>query len=29
MAYVVIGVYIGFFVGIITIGLFRKKLDED
>tara|TARA_Y100000310_G_scaffold335432_1_gene417489 strand:- start:155 stop:283 length:129 start_codon:yes stop_codon:yes gene_type:complete len=28
MAYIVIGVYIGFFLGIITIGLFRKDVEE-
>ena len=29
MAYIVIGMYIGFFIGIITIGLLRKDLYED
>ena len=25
MAYIVIGIYIGFFLGIITVGLFKKE----
>tara|TARA_Y100000310_G_scaffold136433_1_gene135303 strand:- start:2834 stop:2950 length:117 start_codon:yes stop_codon:yes gene_type:complete len=29
MVYIVLGMYIGFFLGIITIGLFRKELAED
>ena len=32
MAYIVIGMYIGFFIGIITVGLLKKDLskwDED
>ena len=29
IAYIVIGIYIGFFIGIITIGLLRKELYED
>jgi uncharacterized membrane-anchored protein YhcB (DUF1043 family) len=29
MAYIVIGMYIGFFIGIITVGLLRKEFRED
>ena len=29
MAYIVIGMYIGFFIGIITVGLFRKEFREE
>ena len=29
MAYIVIGMYIGFFLGIIVIGLFRREMYED
>jgi len=29
MAYVVIGMYIGFFIGIITVGLFKKEFREE
>jgi len=28
MAYIVIGMYIGFFLGIITVGLFRKEFED-
>ena len=28
MAYIVIGMYIGFFIGIITVGLFNKEEKE-
>tara|TARA_Y100000296_G_C5141432_1_gene241295 strand:+ start:480 stop:590 length:111 start_codon:yes stop_codon:yes gene_type:complete len=28
MAYIVIGMYIGCFLGIITVGLFRKETQE-
>ena len=27
MAYIVIGMYIGFFIGMITAGLFRKEIE--
>ena len=29
MAYIVIGMYIGVFIGIIIVGLFRKEFRED
>ena len=29
VAYIVIGIYIGFFIGIITIGLLRKDFREE
>jgi len=29
IAYIVIGMYIGFFIGIITVGLFRKEFIEE
>ena len=29
MAYIVIGMYIGFFIGIITVGLFKKEFGEE
>jgi len=29
MVYIVIGMYIGFFIGIITVSLFRKEFIED
>ena len=28
MAYIVIGMYIGFFIGVITVGLFKKEFSE-
>jgi len=29
MAILVIGMYLGFFIGIITLGLFKKEFSED
>jgi len=29
MGYIVIGMYIGFFIGILTIALLRGNVDED
>jgi len=29
MALVTIGIYIGFFIGIFTVGIFRKEFYED
>ena len=28
LAYILIGLYIGFFLGIITVGLFKKEINE-
>ena len=29
MIYILIGLYIGFFIGIITVGLFKKEAYDD
>jgi hypothetical protein len=29
MGILVIGIYIGFFIGIITVGLFKKEFSDD